>query len=68
MIATEDRFYEGPSGRIYSNTIFDYRFWRRYLQVFDEVVIFARVGKIDKEPTKPAADGAGVSFYRLPMY
>lgn len=68
MIASENRFYEGPSGRIYSNTVCDYQFWRRYLQVFDEVVIFARVGKIDKEPTKPAADGAGVSFYRVPMY
>lgn len=39
MIALENRFYEGPSGAIYSNNVFDYSVWQRYLEVFDEVVI-----------------------------
>jgi len=68
MIALENRFYEGPSGKVYSNNIFDYRVWQRYLQVFDEVVIFARVGKTEAEPNQPAASGPGVRFYRLPMF
>lgn len=68
MIALENRFYAGPSGAIYSNNVFDYRVWQRYLQVFDEVVVFARVGRVEQEPDKARSDGAGVQFYRLPMY
>lgn len=68
MVALENRFYEGPSGKIYSDTVCDYRFWQRYLQVFDEVVIFARVGLAAAEPDKPAAGGPGVRFFRIPMY
>ncbi len=68
MIALENRFYEGPSGLIYSNNVFDYSVWQRYLEVFDEVVIFARVGRVDREPEKAASSGPGVRFYRLPLY
>ncbi len=68
MIALENRFYAGPSGAIYSNNVFDYRVWQRYLQVFDEVVVFARVGQVDRDPDQTVSNGPGVRFYRLPMY
>ena len=68
MIALENRFYQGPSGNVYSNNVFDYSVWQRYLQVFDEVVVFARVGHVDTEPDKPTANGPGVSIYPLPVY
>ena len=37
MVALEDRFFRTQNGNIYSNTVYDYVFWSKYLQVFDEV-------------------------------
>ncbi len=69
MIALEDRFLKGPGGNIYSNTICDYEHWKRYLQVFDEVTVLARLGTIDKDlPNKKSANGPGVTFFPLPYY
>lgn len=68
LIALENRFYEAPSGNIYSINIFEYSIWQKYLQVFDEVIVFARVGFTDRDMDKPVSNGPGVKFYRLPMY
>lgn len=69
MIALENRFYKVSSGEIFSNNIFDYSIWQRYLQVFDEVIIFARVGEAKRDISgKQPASGKGVSFFELPMY
>jgi glycosyltransferase involved in cell wall biosynthesis len=69
MIALEDRFFRTQNGNIYSNTISDYNFWKRYLQVFDEVVVLARVCDVS-EKTRDGipANGPGVSFLGLPYY
>jgi glycosyltransferase involved in cell wall biosynthesis len=69
MVALEDRFFRWPDGQIYSNTVCDYVFWSRYLQLFDEVIVFARVGQIQgKKPSKVPANGPGVHFFPLPYY
>jgi glycosyltransferase involved in cell wall biosynthesis len=68
LVSLEDRYFKHGDGRIYSNTTCDYPFWRRYLQVFDEVVVLARVCAVDQKPDKPQANGPGVSFYELPYY
>jgi len=69
MVALENRFYKCPNGRIYSSTICDYSFWERYLQSFEEVVVFARVGLSDQPmDNKCPANGPGVRFFELPMY
>lgn len=46
-----------------------YDFWKRYLDVFDEAVIVARVEIVDKiDPQKNTrADGTGVHFIELPF-
>ena len=69
MVALEDRFIRTTSGHIYSNTIFNYNFWKRYLQVFDEVVVMARLCDVS-EKTRDGipANGPGVSFLGLPYY
>ena len=43
MVVIENRFLRSPTGVFYSTTNCDYAFWSRYLKVFDEVVVFARV-------------------------
>jgi glycosyltransferase involved in cell wall biosynthesis len=68
MVSFDDRYFKSRDGSFYSNTTCDYSFWRRYLQVFDEVVVLARVCAVDQKPDKPQANGPGVSFYELPYY
>ena len=69
LVAVEDRFFRTQNGKVYSNSISDYSFWRRYLQVFDEVVVLARVCQLDQEMLdKPQSNGAGVRFFDLPYY
>lgn len=69
MVALENRFLKTHSGRVYSTTVCDYSLWKRYLQVFDEVIVLARVERAVVEHfDKPIANGPGVKFFELPMY
>jgi len=69
MVALENRFLKTRNGNIYSGTLCDYGFWKRYLQVFDEVVVFARVDEIpESKLDKPPANGPKVTFFSLPTF
>jgi glycosyltransferase involved in cell wall biosynthesis len=69
VVALENRFIKTQNGNIYSTTVCDYSFWKRYLQVFDEVIVFARVKNVPVEVTdKSPANGPGVSFFELPSF
>jgi glycosyltransferase involved in cell wall biosynthesis len=69
LIATESRYTRTRNGHLYSAAISSYNFWKRYLQVFDEIVIMARVEDSTEESMdKIPADGPGVSFFCLPYY
>lgn len=69
LVALEDRFVKTRDGRIYSTTVCDYSFWQRYLQVFEEVVVFARVKEIpEMRLDKQAANGPNVGFIPLPTF
>lgn len=69
MVALENRFLRTQNGSIYSTTVCDYNFWCRYLQVFDEVIVFARVAETpDTKLEKPSANGPGVCFLALPTF
>jgi glycosyltransferase involved in cell wall biosynthesis len=60
-----------PDGTVYPYSVFDYTFWCRYLEVFDEVVVFGRVGKIGEvnpETMPPKSSGPGVTFFPLPDF
>lgn len=69
LVALENRFLKTQNGNIYSTTVCDYGFWRRYLQVFDEVLVLARVEEIQEiEFDKAPANGPNVSFFSLPYF
>ena len=69
MIAVENRFLKTRNDDIYSTTVCDYNFWQRYLQVFDEVIVFARVAEISEDRlNKLSACGPNVSFLALPTF
>ena len=43
IFATEARFVKDAEGKIYGNAAFDEKLWERYLNVFTEVFVVARV-------------------------
>jgi glycosyltransferase involved in cell wall biosynthesis len=69
MVTFEHRFISTPDGHVYSRGTVDYGFLSRYLAVFDEVVVLARVENADEiPPNKKRADGPNVSFFPVPYY
>lgn len=69
MISLEHRFLKTPNHKIWTQTMFGYSFWRRYLEVFDGVKILARVKEVDSVPEGwERVDGPGVSFLPVPYY
>ncbi len=69
MVALEDRFLKTGNGNIYSMTVYDYGFWQRYLHIFDEVVVLARVSEIEQQDLSSVpANGYRVRFQCLPTY
>ncbi|MCU1308722.1 MAG: glycosyl transferase group 1 [Acidobacteriaceae bacterium] len=69
LIALEYHFLSRADGHIYTSAPPNYAFWRRYLGVFEEVVVLARVGQTTNPmPLDQRADGPGVTFQPLPDY
>jgi glycosyltransferase involved in cell wall biosynthesis len=69
VIATEERFDRSPDGSIWSSAQGHLGFWQRYLAVFDEVAVAARVMPIDHSlGSSVRADGEGVTFIPVPFY
>lgn len=70
LIAVDAQLYRLKDGSIWTPSIYGYDFWRRYLQVFDSIVVAARV--MDVEDKKIVenylrSDGEAVSFSALPF-
>ena len=68
VVTTEKHFGRSPDGTIYCDQgARAYEFWQRYLDVFEEVVVLARVSDRDEEPAHPT-EGQSVSVHALPGY
>jgi len=69
LVALEHHFFRSPDGEYYTDMLHGYPFWQRYLEVFDEVIVLARVKQVGRiDPQWPRADGPGVVFWPLPDY
>jgi glycosyltransferase involved in cell wall biosynthesis len=69
LTTSEEHFSAGDSEGIYSAGPAKYSLWSRYLEVFDEVVVLARVRQSHgPEGEQHRAGGPGVSFRALPDY
>ncbi len=68
LVTIAARFYRGPDGHIYPHhPILAYNFFTRYLAVFDEVLVAARVWPLKGHPAcDQPSDGPGVSFMGMP--
>jgi glycosyltransferase involved in cell wall biosynthesis len=69
LVTLQQRFRKSPDGKVFANSTFNYSFFSRYLSVFDEVLVFARVcpGEAE-EPENYRSDGPGVRFFEVPYY
>ena len=69
IVALEHRFVSTPDGTIWTESQFPHSFWMRYLEVFDQVRVVARVKPVTSvSPSWKRADGEGVSFATIPHY
>lgn len=69
LISADAHLYKTPDGKIWTDAIYCYDFWLRYLQVFDSITVVARMRDIEVEDAEGMlrSDGKNVSFMPLPM-
>ena len=69
LVNVEQRFVRTPDGTVWTDGAFPYSFWRRYLEVFDDVRVVARVRNVDtaSSSAQPIV-GPGVEVVALPHY
>jgi len=68
MVVGDGHYYKGIDGRIYVESVFDYDFYKRYLQIFDKVYVVARVSNMQPPEGKKVASGENVEFLELPSF
>ncbi|MFC8847552.1 MULTISPECIES: glycosyltransferase [unclassified Micromonospora] len=69
VVTTESRYVRTPDRRVWTRSIPDYQFWRRYLNAFERVQVVARVAEQPNVPTDAlAVEGDGVEVTALPYY
>ena len=72
LVAVDHHFVRDHDGMVYLGppmAIAGYSFWKVYLQVFDEILVLARVRQAAQRPPKAVpAGGERVFFFDLPDY
>jgi glycosyltransferase involved in cell wall biosynthesis len=68
LLTSEEHYSLCSSGEIYCSGFAKYPIWSRYLDVFDDVLVLARVTKGEPQENERRADGPRVSFRPLPDY
>lgn len=68
VVSIEQRYDRTPDGKVWA-PMFDYSFWKRYLDVFDNVRVVARVRNVPiVQSDFRRADGKYVEFTAVPYY
>lgn len=69
LVVADGHYYITPDGAVYADSVYDYNFYKRYLQAFDHVFAVVRAKHINEEPKgKKLSSGEGVTFLELPAY
>ncbi len=68
-VVTDGRFVSAPDGTVWSGSAFPYAVWERYLEVFGEVRVIARLAPDQVLPGQEVrSDGPDVSFAPIPYF
>ncbi|HEY9069076.1 MAG TPA: glycosyltransferase [Candidatus Ozemobacteraceae bacterium] len=69
IITTQNRYERTPDGRVWTTTGMAWKYWTRYLDVFDRVLVAARMRDVAEPPRGGVrADGPGVGLRGLPYF
>lgn len=69
LVAADAHIYKTKDGKCWTPKIYGYNFWTRYLEVFDEVRIVARMKDVDSVSEKwMRVDGPRVEIFGIPFY
>lgn len=69
LVVADGHYYITPDGTVYADSVYDYAFYKRYLQSFDEVYAAVRATPIATPPKgKKLSSGPNVHFITLPYY
>lgn len=69
LVSADAHIYKTKDGKYWTPKIYGYRFWTRYLDVFDEVRVVARMKETDTFSEKwTRVDGLSVEVYGIPFY
>ena len=69
MFVHEHKFVRDETGQYYSSGQFPYRIWRRYLEIFDELVVVGRLRPLrsgERFQSMDLSSGPDVSFLEVP--
>ncbi len=68
-VTLEQRFACAPDGTVWTPSQGSYEYLQRYLEVFDQVTVVARLERVARiNPAWKRADGGGVCFEAMPHY
>ena len=69
LVTTNARLYKTSDGKFWTNMVYDYKFFLRYLNIFEEVKLVAHVEEIWIKDTSNLVrvDGPGLSVYEVPF-
>lgn len=69
LVSVDALFYRTRDGEVWSKTIYSYLFWKRYLDVFENVHIIARVKDAEYNEVREflKCSGDNVTFIALPF-
>ena len=69
VVTCEFRFFQTPDGHVWTPNAFTADFWLRYLDVFEKVIVVARIQNVAKtEDGWQRSDRDSVTFSALPYY
>lgn len=67
LVTTNARLYKGPNSLYYTSLVYGYDFFKRYLSVFEEVLLVAHVEKKDDIEGLLLVSGPHLSVYEVPF-
>lgn len=70
LIVADGHYYKDQAGVVYVESVFNYAFYQRYLNVFEEITVLARIENdhtLDFSKLQQAS-GPGINFIALPNY
>lgn len=70
LVTTHAQMFQTPDGKVWTNSVYGYDFFKRYLDVFENVRLVTRIKEIDYEEigNRILVSGPRLEFFSLPFY